>query len=138
MNNIDINLMKEFRRFVNTHIYPTTAGMIMSYIIEPCDANDISYNPLPQPIIRFHTNIKTQNNLTFTVYGILKNVFIQFFNDPQITKLVKNKIHTEITDDQTKEILRNTFQEIQYGNPQYLSLLFNIIYTNDNYVHLYL
>ena len=89
-------------------------------------------------MIKFHTDINTQNDLTFIIYGILKNTFIKFFNDPSVTSLIKNKIHTEIQDEVLKASLRNTFQEIQHGNPQYLGLLFNVIHTNDNYMILYL
>ena len=32
MNSVEINLMKNFRRFVNTYIYPNTAYIIMTDI----------------------------------------------------------------------------------------------------------
>ena len=138
MNNVDINLMKEFRRFVNTYIYPKTAHVLFCNIKDVCDANMISYEQAPQAAIKFHSGVTTQGDLTIFMYGILKNVFIDFYNRQDIVSLIRNQIHTEIQDEQLKVLLRSTLQEIQYGNPQYLGLLFNITCLADNFVYLYL
>lgn len=139
MNSVDINLVKEFRRFVNSYIYPKTASILFCNIKDICDANDIKYDQLPQATIKFHSGItNNQGDLTVLMYGILRNVFIDFYNKPEIISFIRNQIHTEIQDENLKILLRSTLQEIQYGNPQYLGLLFNITCLADNYIYLYL
>lgn len=138
MNNLDINSMKEFRRFANTYIYPKTAHVLMCNIKDVCDGNDILYSQLPQTTIKFHTDITTQGDLTVFLYGLLRGVFINFFNTPDIVSFIRNQIHSEIQDEELKKILRSSLQEIQHGNSQYLGLLFNITCLADNYVYLYL
>ena len=138
MNNVDINQIKEFRRFVNTYIYPKTAHILVCDIKDVCDADTITYEYLPQSTVKFHTNITTQEDLTILLYGIIKTVFTAFYNKPDVISFIKSQIHTQVIDENLKASLRSTFQEIQYGNPQYLGLLFNITCLADNYIYLYL
>lgn len=138
MNNIDINLIKDFRRFANTYIYPDIAPILFCSIKDACDANDILYSRTPQATIKFHSDINTQSDRTLLMYNILRNIFVDFYNKPNVVNFIRNKIHTEIQDEELKVSLRNTLQKIQCGNLQYLGLLFNITCLTDNYVYLYL
>ena len=141
MNNSDINTIKEFRRFINTYIYPETAYMIAARIGEECMTSEIIYESTPQATIKFRSKIKYDNNLsnyTQLIHTILKIIFIEYFNNVQISSLIKNKIHTEIQDENLKNSLRSSLLEIQNGNPLYLGLLFNITILNDQNVYLYL
>lgn len=138
MNNIDINLMKEFRRFTNTYIYPKTASVLMCSIKDVCDANMILYDQTPQSAIKFHTGVTTQEDLTILMYNLLRNIFLHFYNNPEVLSFIRNQIHTQIQDEDLKTLLRSTLSEIQSGNPQYLGLLFNITCLTDNYIYLYL
>lgn len=140
MNSVEINAVKEFRRFVNTYIYPGTIGNIVENIVRECNTDSIHYQATPQATIKFHSNTVIDNLSSYThfVHNVLNCIFVEYFADPFITSLIRNKIHTEIQDEELKNILRKTLQEIQCGNPCYLGLLFNITILNDNNTYLYL
>ena len=140
-NNTYINAIKEFRRFANTYIYPNTASIIVGKICEHCNTSEILYESTPQSIIKFHSNINTNDNLstyTHVIHDILKTIFIEYFNDDNISGLIKSRIHSDIHDQYLKVLLRTTLQEIQSGNPFYLGLLFKITILNDHKSYLYL
>ena len=141
MNNLDVLAIQEFRRFANTHIYPTTAYMIMTEICHRCDGQLVQFEHLPQPLIKFVSGIPFNDNIskyTETLHLILKGIFIEFYNNQEIIKLIINKIYTEIENEEIKKLLNISLSEIQNGNPRYLGLLFNItILPNCNtYVYL--
>ena len=139
MNNTDITAVREFRRFANTYIYQDTFHLIIEKIKEYCQVDRISYDPLPQATIKFHSKIApdaSQTNYTTIIHSILKDVFIEYFNNPIVVGLARNKIHTEINNDELKKILRRALSEIQSGNPSYLGLLFNIVILNESYIYL--
>ena len=141
MSNVDINAVKEFRRFINKYIYPTTVGIIMNNINLCCDTDSISYEQEPQAIIKFHSTLPNENSLqefTFKIHDILKAIFIEYFNEAEIVSLIKREIHTQLNDEDLKNILRATLAEIQYGNPYYLGQLANITVLNDHNIYLYL
>lgn len=141
MNNIHINAIKEFRIFANTYIYPQTAHVIVTSIDEYCRPVETSYEALPQATIKFrenNENIDNLTNYTHNIHDTLKRIFIEYYNNPEVASLVRNKIHTEINDESLKAILRNALAEIQYGNPMYLALLFNITILRDGNSYLYL
>ena len=138
MNNTEINAVKEFRRFMNSNIYPSTIGIIIDNIKLCFDSNFASYETLPRPIIKFNSNLSQQdeNDYRFKIYGILKNIFISYFNEAEVDKLIKNQIHLNINDESLKNTLRTTLVEIKSGNPYYLGLLCNITVLNDNNIYI--
>jgi hypothetical protein len=141
MNNIHINSVKEFKIFANTYIYPETAHIIVASIDEYCKPNKIEYESLPQATIKFcenNKNIDNLSNYTCIIHDKLKRIFIEYYNNPAVVSLIKNKIHTEIQDENLKAILRSAVTEIQYGNPMYLAILFNITILRDGNIYLYL
>lgn len=140
MNNLEVSAIREFRRFANTYIYPISAYIIMTDIQRDFNINTISYNPLPQPIIKFDSGIKKDMNTslyTEKLHIILKGIFMNYFNNSEVVKLIRNKIFTDIVDNDQKQLLNLALSEIQLGNPQYVSLLFNITILDTN-VYLYL
>ena len=141
MSNVDINAVKEFRRFINKYIYPSTIGIVINNIKMCCDCDSILYEQEPQALIKFHSNLPDESNLqsyTFKIHDILKTIFIDYYNEAEISSLIKNQIHTQINDDDLKNILRNTLAQIQYGNPYYLGQLANVTVLNDHNTYLYL
>lgn len=141
MNNVYISEISEFRRFVNKYIYPTTINLLIDNITYSCDTIEIEYESLPRAIIKFRSNIASTNNSSnymTAVHNILKNIFVEYFNNPEISGMIKNKIHTEIQNDDLKNSLRNALQEIQLGDQCYLGLLFNLVMLKEQtfYVHL--
>ncbi len=142
MNNQDVLAIREFRRFANAHIYPNTVYIIMTLIKNQLNSNFIEFNPLPQPIIKFNDGntkfVDNKSKYTEEIHLILKNIFIRFFQNPELVKTIRNKIYTEINDNNTKELLNLALGEIQSGNPQYIGLLFNITILKDFNIYLYL
>ena len=140
MNNTYIESIKEFRRFANTYIYPETVYTIIEYITDKCEPIQIIYNDSEPQLIKFKCNTKINNQAEYTIFihGILKSIFMNYFNREDIAALVRNKIHTELQDEQLKWMLRSTLAEIQSGNIHYLALLFNITLLNDGMIYLYL
>lgn len=137
MNNIDD--IKEFRRFVNAYIYPETINILIAKIVNDCNTEEISYDALPQAVIKFKDNITTDNEqYKYVIYNILISLFIEYYNDKTISDLFKLKVHTEVQDEELKTNLRNTLKEIQYGNLQYISLLFNLTFLHEHNSCLYL
>lgn len=142
MNNTDINAVKEFRRFTNTYIYPDTACLLIDEISQCCDTIQIEYSATPQATIKFKSrlaeNVNNTSVYTTTIHNVLKTIFVNHFNNPNVASLIRSKIHTEVNNEELKNILRLALQEIQYGNPRYLGLLFNITILNDYNCYLYL
>lgn len=141
MNNLDVLAIQEFRRFANTHIYPTTTYMIMEEICNKCDGQLVQFEPLPQPLIKFVSGIEFDENIskyTELLHTILKRIFIDFYNNPEIIKFIRNKIYTEIENEETKKLLNIALMEIQIGNPRYLGLLFNVTILKNCNTYVYL
>ena len=141
MNNAEISAMREFRRFINTYIYPDTISVLAGKVQTECRTDYITYDLIPQALIKFNSTIKVAENLsayTHTMHDILKCVFVNHFNDQLVASLIKSRIHTEIQNEELKNVLRSTLQEIQNGNPRYIGLLFNITILNDGIAYLYL
>ena len=139
MCNTEIFAVSEFRRFVNKHFYPFAIGYLAEHIRNYCEVDQISFESMPQPTIKFTSRIKPVNKSQYTIdlHNILKDIFISCFNDENYVKLIMAKIYTEEPNINQSEILYNTLEQIQQGNPTYLSLLFNITVL-DNSVYLYL
>ena len=133
MNNTDINTIKEFRRFVNTIIYPETIGILIDKIRTKCNTYEISYISTPQALIKFRTNVPTTS-----INELLQDAFVEHFSDPLVASLVRSRIHTDINDEELKNILRSATQEIQFRNPCFMGLLYNFTTLNNNYIYLYL
>lgn len=140
MNNLDVQAIREFRRFANLHIYPETIYMLMTNIKRDFDSNQIHFDPLPQPIIKFDTNLfKDEYASVFLhkIYLTLNTIFIEYFNNPQIVKMIRNKIYTEIDNSDMKELLNTALSQLQSNNQQYIALLFNTAILGENiYVYL--
>lgn len=141
MSNREVIAIREFRRFACLYIYPENIYKVMVAINKECNTMDVSFNPLPQPVITFTSGIQCNTNssdYTIMLHNILIRAFINFFNDPDIVKLIRNKIYTNITCEAEKEFINNALNEIQSGNPKYLGLLFNLTILKDNKVYVYL
>ena len=139
MTNLECMAIREFRRFAVSHIYPDTISMITDQIQQTFKSDIIEFGRLPQPMIRFNYHNKETNNSVFieNVHLTLKTIFMTHFNDPEVIKLIRNRIHNNITDDNVKQVLNSTLSEIQLGNLQYICLLFNITVLGEN-VYVYL
>ena len=142
MNNVEISAMREFRRFINTYIYPDTSSILIGKIQTECATDYISYELIPQAVVKFHSaSVDSNNNLsvyTHAIHDKLNSIFISHFNDQLVSSLIKSRIHTEIQDEDLKNLLRATLQEIQNANPRYIGLLFNITILKDYMSYLYL
>lgn len=143
MNNLNFLAIQEFRRFVNLHIYPELVSIyIMPKIVEAFNVDMVHFEPLPQPIIKFNYGLPINNDNSYTIteksHIILKGIFIDFFNNPDVIKVFRNKIYVNIEDDELKYNLNKILSEIQIGNVRYVSLLFNITFLKDNNIYLYL
>ena len=139
MTNLECMAIREFRRFAVSHIYPETIFMITTQIQQTFKSDMVEFGGVPQPMIKFNCYNKGINNSVFieNVHLTLKTIFMTYFNDQGIIKLIRNKIHNNITDDNVKQVLNSTLSEIQVGNPQYICLLFNITVLGEN-VYVYL
>ena len=140
MNNADIVAVREFRRFANTYIYPTTAQYFMEKIKYYCDIEQISYEPQPQITIKFISRIKPYNQSDYItiLHNILKEIFVSFFNEEENIKLIRNKIYNNIQVTNSCNTLYYALTQIQSGNQEFLSLLFNITLLNNDNMYLYL
>jgi hypothetical protein len=141
MNNTDVLAVREFRRFVNNYIYPYTTQYFISKISYYCDTQEINFESAPQPTIKFVSKIKPNNNSDYitATHNILKEIFVSYFNEDDHVKLIRQKIHTEVNDENISNILYHALNQIQYGNSLYMGLLFNITILNDgniSYVYL--
>lgn len=140
MNNLDVLAIREFRRFANLYIYPETVYMLMTNIKRDFDSNQIHFEPTPQPIIKFDNNLFKDEYASVFIHKthlILNTLFVEFFNNPQIVKMIRNKIYTEIHNADTKELLNTALNQIQSNDQQYTALLFNITILGENiYVYL--
>lgn len=137
MNNLDILAVREFRRFVNQYIYPTSSFMIMEKIKISFNPNQIYYEQQPQSMIKFDTSIISNPLYTENIGVLLNGIFIDFFNNYDIIKLIRHKIYNEILNEEVKQLLNKALYEIQLGNVKYLSLLFNVTILENN-IYLYL
>lgn len=137
MNNLDILAVREFRRFVNQYIYPTSSFMIMEKIKISFNPNQIYYEQQPQSMIKFDTSIISNPLYTENIGVLLNGIFIDFFNNYDIIKLIRHKIYNEIMNEEVKQLLNKALYEIQLGNVKYLSLLFNVTILENN-IYLYL
>ena len=81
MNNLDILAVREFRRFVNQYIYPTSSFMIMEKIKISFNPNQIYYEQQPQSMIKFDTSIISNPLYTENIGVLLNGIFIDFFNN---------------------------------------------------------
>lgn len=140
MNNTDILAVREFRRFINNHIYPYTVQYIIEKIKFYCEAEEINFVANPQPIIKFSSKIKANNNSDYTiaVHNILKEIYVSYFNEEEHIKLIRNKIHTEVNDNNIKALLFIALEQIQSANTEYLGLIFNITILGNDGIYVYL
>lgn len=134
MSSLEVVAIREFRRFACSYIYPDYIQKIMMSISINCKSNDVTFIPLPQPTIRFTGNIES----VITIHKILIDSFIDFFNDQETVKLIRNKVYNNITCDAEKEFINIALQEIQSRNMRYVALLFNVTFPSDNNVYIYL
>lgn len=142
MTNLDVLAIREFRRFINNYIYPEKNNLLIQSIAEKFLPTEISYESVPQAIIKFneHISMVKDNNAIYTemIHTNLKVIFVAFFNDPEIEKLIRNKIHLVAGGDlQLRNQLSLALLRIQFADIQYLSLLFNITILQDK-IYLYL
>lgn len=141
MNNLEIPAIREFRRFACLHIYPQNIQKIMLNNNKDFSATDVTFIPSPQLTIKFISKIPdgiTPYQHTSTLHNALAEAFVQFFNDPDIVKEFRSKVYTIITSSEQKNLLNTALKEIQFNNPKYLGLLFNITILKDNNVYIYL
>lgn len=144
MNNDQFLALKEFRRFVNSHIYPQLAPVFISpAIVEQFNIDKLEYQATPQAMIKFNygledKNILAKSAMTMKAHIILKGIFVRFFNLPEVEKDIRHKIYISQESEETKQLLYLALSEIKSGNQQYLCLLFNITFLNDNSIYLYL
>lgn len=134
MSNLEVVAIREFRRFACSYIYPENIQKIMLNINTNCKSNDVTFIPLPQPAIRFTSDVES----IITIHKVLIDSFIDFFNDQEIVKLIRNKVYNNIVCDAEKEFINIALQEIQSRNMRYVALLFNVTFPNDNNVYVYL
>ena len=137
MNNLDILAVREFRRFINQYIYPTSSFMIMEKIKISFNPNQIYYEQQPQSMIKFDTSIISNPLYTENIGVLLNGIFIDFFNNYDIIKLIRHKIYNEIMNEEVKQLLNKALYEILLGNFKYLSHLFNVTILENN-IYLYL
>ena len=144
MNNDQFLALKEFRRFVNLHIYPQLAPVFISpAIVERFNISVFDYQSEPQPIIKFNyglgdKEVLAKSVMTMKAHIILKEIFVQFFNLPQVEKDIRHKIYVSSESEETKQLLHLALSEVKSSNQQYLSLLFNITFLDDYNIYLYL
>lgn len=140
MDSRDVLAIREFRRFANMYVYPEIIGTITEKIKYYMSVDELTFTPTPQPVIKFHSNLQNNNQSQFTelLHSILKVIFINLLNEYHIIKIIRNKIHTEVFDNEMKDLLNYALSELQIGNVQFVSLLFNITILRDNNVYLYL
>lgn len=144
MTNDQFLALKEFRRFVNMYVYPQLAPAFISpAIVERFNIDKLEYQAQPQPIIKFNyglddKEVLAKSAMTMKAHIILKEIFVQFFNLPQVEKDIRHKIYISSESEETKQLLYLALSEIKSGNQQYLSLLFNITFLNDYNIYLYL
>ena len=144
MNSIQVLALQEFRRFVNLHIYPELAPtFIVPVINNNFNVEHMNYESQPQAMIKFDYCLSDKDQMTSSgilakSHDILKLIFVDFFNNPEVKKIIRNKIYMNIVNEETKQYLNMALSEIQSGNQQYLSLLFNITSLNCNIIYLYL
>ena len=140
MTNLDCTAIREFRRFAVSHIYPGNMNIITDNIGILLNGTDITFGRLPQPMIKFNCQVDENLNHSAFIEKLhigLKGIFISYFNNEEIIKLFRNKIYHNINHEELKNILNATLYQIQIGNMQYVSLLFNITVLGDN-VYVYL
>ena len=88
-------------------------------------------------MIKFDTSIISNPLYTENIGVLLNGIFIDFFNNYDIIKLIRHKIYNEIMNEEVKQLLNKALYEIQLGNVKYLSLLFNVTILENN-IYLYL
>lgn len=141
MTSAEVNAIRDFRRFINTYIYPETYNIIINEICFCLNPTCIGYEAQPQPLIKFDsTTIKNNGNNAVYIeqmHTALKRLFVEFFNSADIIKIIRSNIYKYIKSNEAKEMLNIALTQIQMGNPQYVSLLFNVTVVN-NSIYLYL
>ena len=129
MTSLEYIAIREFRRFAISNIYPDTVYMIMTEIQKEFSADQMKFDQFPQPTIKFNCEIeRDENNSIFIgkLHTVLKRIIIDYFNTPEIIKIIRNRIYTNVVNEDTKNLLNSCLTQIQLGNLQYVCLLFNI------------
>ena len=129
MTSLEYIAIREFRRFAISNIYPDTVYMIMTEIQKEFSADQMKFDQFPQPTIKFNCEIeRDENNSIFIgkLHTVLKRIIIDYFNTPEIIKIIRNRIHTNVVNEDTKNLLNSCLTQIQLGNLQYVCLMFNI------------
>lgn len=137
MNNNEVTTIREFRRFVTTYLYDDTNFILTKLIQNKSNSTYIEYECVPRHIIKFNYNSNNANNYTEEIKSILKSSFIEYFNNTEVIKIIRNKIYNNVNDQDTKNILNEALYQIQIGNCTYISLLFNFTIL-DNIIYIYL
>ena len=143
MNNSEITAIKEFRRFATSYLYTDTSYILMTQVQNKFKSDYIDFDKCPQQVIKFNDNFAkscgANNNSIYMeqIHILLKEVFVQYFNNPEIISIIRNRSYLNIKDPDTKVLLYSALEQIQHGNPQYLGLLFNITILGD-IIYLYL
>lgn len=136
MTNMDVMSIRDFRRFANGYIYHENIDKLIYSIKERFGLadGDISFDSISD-FIKFKYNDKifelNENNESkiIKVHSILNGVFINFFNDNDISKEFNKKIIG--LPDVNQQLLSTALFNIQIANMQFVSVLFNITLLND-------
>lgn len=135
----DVIDIQDFRRFVSQNIYPETFGIIIDNISSYFQTDEVGFESLPKPLIKFkmnHSNYN-QSELTDMIHRGLYTIFTSYFNNQIVSKLCRSKVHECHLDINDKYRISSTLTKIQLGNCNNISLLYNITMLNGA-VYLYL
>ena len=131
--------IQDFRRFVVLSIYPELISLFISpQIVNIFNSDIIEYDGTQTIKFNHNLNIVLDANAQQDIHNKVKDIFIDFFNNPEVIKYIRNKVYTSNLDSSMKENLKLSLDHIQMKDPQYVSLLFNITFLKDNMIYLYL
>lgn len=131
--------IQDFRRFVVLNIYPELISLfVIPQIVEAFNCDIIEYDGVQSIKFNYNSNINLDANVRQDIHNKTKDIFINFFNNQEVIKYMRNKVYTGNIDVNMKENLKLVLDHIQMKDQQYISLLFNITFLKDNMIYLYL
>lgn len=131
--------IQDFRRFVILNIYPELISLFVSpQIVQTFNSDIIEYDGVQAIKFNYNLGKNIDANTKCEIHNKTKDIFINFFNNPEVIKYIRNKIYISDIDVNMKENLKLSLDHIQMKDQQYLSLLFNITFLKDNMIYLYL
>ena len=131
--------IQDFRRFVVLNIYPELISLFMSpQIVKTFNSDIFQYDGVQTMKFNYGENVNLDANIRHQIHDEIKDIFVNFFNNPEVIKYIRNKIYTSDIDTNMKDNLKLSLERIQMKDQQYVSLLFNITFLKDNMIYLYL